>query len=150
MKQTAVVLNSDDNKWRTENANCCKKYPETLKESDAANIFFSRSANETGTAEIGPSAEFDGVQVPDDVQHNTGNWKDILNLRNQGFEVDNDSDPVEDNTPDPSADVGDKRAYKDWGWNEIDPRKIDGSDMNEQNKNKNKNKNNRFTTIHFY
>ena len=130
------MLNSDDNKWRTENASCCKKYAVTLKEGDAANIFFSRSANETGTAGAGTSAEFEGVQVPDDVQHNTGNWNDILNLRNQGFEVDNDSDPMGDIIPDPSTDVGDKRAYKDWGWNGIDPRKFDGCDMNGQSKNK--------------
>ena len=69
------------------------------------------------------SAEFEGVSGPDEMWHSTSNQEDILNLRNQGFEVDNDNDPVVENTPNASIDVSDKPVYKDWGCNGIDPRK---------------------------
>ena len=134
-KQTVVVLRSDDTKWRNEEVYCCERYATVLKEGDVADIFTdTRSANERGSTGNDPSAEFEGVPVPDNVRHSTSNREDIINLRNQGFEVDDDNDPVAENIPDTSVDVGDKPVYKDWGCNGIDPRKVDGCDTNRQAK----------------
>ena len=58
-------------------------------------------------------------------------------MRNQGFQVDDDNDPVEEHIPgDGSIDlqVEDKPSHKDWGCNGIGPRKVDGCDTNRQAK----------------
>ena len=58
-------------------------------------------------------------------------------MRNQGFQVDDDNDPVEEHIPgDGSIDlqVEDKPSHKDWGCNGIGPRKVDGCDTNREAK----------------
>ncbi len=57
-------------------------------------------------------------------------------MRNQGFQVDDDNDHVEENIPDSSIDVQveDKPTYKDWGCNGMDPRKVDGCDTSRKAK----------------
>ena len=85
------------------------------KEYDTVSIFINqRSTNERGITGIDPSAEFEGVSVPGEMWRSTSNQEDILNLRNQGFEVDDDNDPVVENIPNASIDVGDKLVYKNW------------------------------------
>ena len=132
-KQTVVVLRSDDTKWKNEEVYCCERYATVLKEGDAADFFINTSANDR---ESDQPAEFEGAPVPENLQHHTGSREDIINLRNQGFQVDDDNDPVEENIPDTSVDaqVEDKPTYNDWGCNGIDPRKVDGCDTNRKAK----------------
>ena len=68
-KQTVVVLCSDGTKWRNEEVYCCERYVSVLKEGDTANIFINTSAYGRGIAGSNPSYEFEGVTVPDNVQH---------------------------------------------------------------------------------
>ncbi len=134
-KQTVVVLRSNDTKWKNEEVSCCERYATVLKEGDVADFFINTSANDRRSDQ---PAEFEGAPVPENLQHHTGSREDIINLRNQGFQVDDDNDPVEENIPDASIDaqVEDKTAYTDWGCNGIVPRKSDGCDTNRKAKRK--------------
>ena len=51
--------------------------------------------------------------APKNLHHYTGSQKDIINLRSQGFQVDDDNDPVEENISDTSIDA--QVENEDWG-----------------------------------
>lgn len=42
---------------------------------------------------------------------------------NQGFQINDDNDPIVENISGTSVEVDGKPMYKDWGCNDIDPRK---------------------------
>ena len=58
-----------------------------LQEDYVADIFMNTSVNRRGSNK--PN-EFEGATVPENIQHHTGSREDIINLRNQGFKVDDD------------------------------------------------------------
>ena len=105
-----------------------------LQEGNAVDIFMNTSVNERGSEK---PAEFEGAPVLENLHHHTGSREDIINLRNQGFQVDDDNDPVEENIHGAGSvdvQVEDKHTYKDCGCNGIDPRKVDGCDTNREAK----------------
>ncbi len=126
-KQSDVVLRSNDSKMRNKEVCCCESFATVQKEGNAANIFVNTSANEWGRDW---PADFEGAVIHENLQHHTGSWEDIIHLRNQGFQVDDDNDPVKENIPDTNTE--DKPTYKDLGHNGIDPRKM--KDMMQINK----------------
>ena len=76
-------------------------------------MFMDTSVNERGSDK---PAKYQGATVPKNLH--TDSRKDIINLRNQGFQVDDDNDHVEENLSDGSVAVQfeDKPTCNDWGY----------------------------------
>ena len=73
-KQTTIVLCSNDTERGSQEIYGYESCVRVAKECNTANIFNNACICGEGYAGTMSSAEFDGVPVPDTVEHNTNNW----------------------------------------------------------------------------
>ena len=94
-----------------------------MSEGDPTQFFCLTPAvvqEEVATNEEG--SEEDGVAIPDHIFHMGGNGEDIAHIRGLSFSVDDNNEPVPENTLDPNDEPNEAAEKETLGWNGMDER----------------------------
>ena len=97
-------------------------------EGDSEDIFEEDESNENPNVAEEEELPEEGDIIPQSVFDSSGVSEDIAMVIGQGFQVDDDNEPAEENVPTPTVDDSTNSNYveAEWNWNGMCPRKMNG------------------------
>ena len=97
-------------------------------EGDREDFFEEDESNENPNVAAEEELPEEGDIIPQSVFDSSGVSEDIAMVIGQGFQVDDDNEPAEENVPTPTVDDSTNSNYveAEWNWNGMCPRKMNG------------------------
>ena len=114
---------------------CAQRYCRVLDQGPPDDFFDDARPSPPSPEVAAAASAQDGVPIDDSIFHAGNTAEDIAVVENQGFDVDDDNRPAEENVPVPNGPTADPNdglyPGQKWGWDGIDYRKVNVPKDNE-------------------